>query len=169
MCGEKSALWRTITGGQGSPPHVRGKVPPTCKINGCSRITPACAGKRTKIENIINRARDHPRMCGEKSLFELIAGLSTGSPPHVRGKEPQRAGGRLQGGITPACAGKSAGLVESSEIQKDHPRMCGEKFMLPGLPMSMLGSPPHVRGKEEAAGTRVAAAGITPACAGKSP
>ncbi len=46
--------------------------------------------------------------------------------------------------------------------------MCGEKRMSVSASTSRLGSPPHVRGKELWSKEQVEAAGITPACAGKS-
>ena len=70
-------------------------------------------------------------------------------------------------GITPACAGKSGKSVTLEAIQKDHPRMCGEKrdWLLNGT--GEMGSPPHVRGKGAHAQNQSEDGGITPACAGK--
>ena len=45
--------------------------------------------------------------------------------------------------------------------------MCGEKFMHIILMALLLGSPPHVRGKESAQADADTLNGITPACAGK--
>ena len=50
---------------------------------------------------------------------------------------------------------------------QDHPRVCGEKHMIENSSEIPLGSPPRVRGKAFAADALDAAAGITPACAGK--
>ena len=68
-------------------------------------------------------------MCGEKGAVDRNLPHTRGSPPHVRGKDDE---GRLKlrhVGITPAYAGKRAGLVGSSETQKEHPRVCGEKLL----------------------------------------
>ena len=35
------------------------------------------------------------------------------------------------GGITPACAGKSYTAFVQKAVYRDHPRVCGEKFLLP--------------------------------------
>ena len=51
-------------------------------------------------------------------------------------------------GITPACAGKSTCFVVIGGLNKDHPRMCGEKCYWGPLTQNFSGSPPHVRGKE---------------------
>ncbi len=72
-------------------------------------------------------------------------------------------------GITPACAGKSliSRLVDGGV--KDHPRMCGEKPLNVVFAVVLTGSPPHVRGKGDCYCAFEFPAGITPACAGKSP
>ena len=127
-------------------------------------------------------------MCGEKSLVFCCVSLPTGSPPHVRGKVGGREPAFVVGGITPACAGKSAHFKQAlfqhlgitpacagkrtvPELcvytHKDHPRMCGEK-QPPNLHAGRpAGSPPHVRGKVADTDYANVALGITPACAGK--
>ena len=69
--------------------------------------------------------------------------------------------------ITPAYAGKRAGLVGSSETQKDHPRMCGEKHVFHGERDKQPGSPPRMRGKGVSLITAHSVPRITPAYAGK--
>ena len=106
-------------------------------------------------------------MCGEKQFKGLNQNQQQGSPPHVRGKvmayrktvKPKR--------ITPACAGKSCFFIEVHTCSWDHPRMCGEKGMLRLKHSRKLGSPPHVRGKENQRKKNRILRGITPACAGK--
>ena len=66
----------------------------------------------------------------------------------MRGKAPAGFADFRQGGITPACAGKSVQVSTNDSITWDHPRVCGEK----------CGS-----GRKQALDS-----GITPACAGKS-
>ena len=48
------------------------------------------------------------------------------------------------------------------------PRICGEKSFVYASLLSMLGSPPHMRGKVDRQLDVGVHAGITPACAGKS-
>ena len=131
-------------------------------------ITPAYAGKRGRCCPDRLRCWDHPCMCGEKFAGTLTVRHSIGSPPRVRGKElcPICVGGTH--GITPACAGKRALLVESGESAQDHPRVCGEKKNADGDWPSCTGSPPRVRGKVRYDPAKYEARGITPACAGKS-
>ena len=68
MCGEKDRLRRLRFQTVGSPPHVRGKVSLERVGGETVGITPACAGKRRFILNNQRSCKDHPRMCGEKTL-----------------------------------------------------------------------------------------------------
>ena len=69
MCGEKFGQVSRTFFPLGSPPHVRGKDYILADLIGRSGITPACAGKRLYFSGF-NRAQwDHPRMCGEKTIF----------------------------------------------------------------------------------------------------
>ena len=87
-------------------------------------------------------------MCGEKQTeYEENHNLQ-GSPPHVRGKDDEFHVPERSFGITPACAGKRSRVYEAAEPGLDHPRMCGEKQLPSGTHRIMLGSPPHVRGKD---------------------
>ena len=70
--------------------------------------------------------------------------------------------------ITPAYAGKSLQPARSSQLRRDHPRLCGEKAAHSVGDQILRGSPPPMRGKVFANPVVSAAAGITPAYAGKS-
>ena len=50
--------------------------------------------------------------------------------------------------ITPAYAGKSKSSCPLMQMLLDHPRLCGEKFLIPRIAASQLGSPPPMRGKD---------------------
>ena len=58
-----------------------------------------------------------------------------GSPPPMRGKVPVGIELNFLVGITPAYAGKSSFALDGAEVAKDHPRLCGEKSLMP-QPMS---------------------------------
>ena len=92
-----------------------------------------------------------------------------GSPPQVRGKEQGQGLHKAWKRITPAGAGKSLLLWFLGRLRRDHPRRCGEKGHRLILSRPLAGSPPQVRGKEDAPKVLFADAGITPAGAGKSP
>ena len=52
-------------------------------------ITPAYAGKSSKLLSFSLPDQDHPRLCGEK-IFSLFSHApQTGSPPPMRGKASQ--------------------------------------------------------------------------------
>ena len=112
----------------GSPPPMRGKAGSTCLYTSLTGITPAYAGKSKVERNDGCKNRDHPRLCGEKDELDDGAKTATGSPPPMRGKGFQSGEGQFLIGITPAYAGKSHYWIPESKLEKDHPRLCGEKF-----------------------------------------
>ena len=86
----------------------------------------------------------------------------------MRGKVLRAGTGRRRDGITPACAGKSLVLELGKKLRKDHPRVCGEKFLEVVQPLAAWGSPPRMRGKGHRMPININQVRITPACAGKS-
>ena len=108
VCGEKPERKAPRRPRLGSPPRMRGKETDSRRQCCSAGITPAYAGKRTLFCLAGRRNRDHPRVCGEKSMYSGVF------------YERYR--------ITPAYAGKSfpAGCPRSRS--RDHPRVCGEKW-----------------------------------------
>ena len=127
ICGEKCNQRVRMVEQPGSPPHMRGKDMGLRASRIAGGITPAYAGKSVNRYHDYFSSRDHPRICGEKSLSGTDTGRKEGSPPHMRGKAcairilpfPHR--------ITPAYAGKSRIASFGTTGKKDHPRICGEK------------------------------------------
>ena len=70
-------------------------------------------------------------------------------------------------GITPAYAGKRPVFQMPGCPCRDHPRLCGEKFVLLWQCRCRIGSPPPMRGKVHAAFPSSFHLRITPAYAGK--
>ena len=85
-------------------------------------------------------------MCGDHHLLASLLWDILGSPPHVWGPRRIFLQNSPNVGITPACAGTTISLVSFSAFTRDHPRMCGDHYLL---------APPCPLGKR-----------ITPACAG---
>ena len=168
VCGEKTGSSTAAGVHLGSPPRVRGKASGLSVLQRPSRITPACAGKRQERLSSRTNHRDHPRVCGEKSVFPWRSWFTLGSPPRVRGKEHSTNSHQPKHRITPACAGKSRRILEFLRVFRDHPRVCGEKRALKSTALSSVGSPPRVRGKAARPPRSSGPGGITPACAGKS-
>ena len=126
-CGEKVMSGSLSLASRGSPPRVRGKAREDDETFKNPGITPAGAGKRPMIRQRKCCRKDHPRGCGEKPFQFFRRLFGKGSPPRVRGKELHghcAAGSR---GITPAGAGKSLKMDRLDELERDHPRGCGEK------------------------------------------
>ena len=150
-----------------SPPRMRGKVIVRSRNAVQIGITPACAGKRHCPRFRPGKTRDHPRVCGEKSsLMQMDVG-PLGSPPRMRGKGELPKDTKDYFGITPAYAGKRMLYARAVRRDRDHPRVCGEKYYVTVGKADHEGSPPRMRGKVRAAPLGAGDAGITPACAGK--
>ena len=67
VCGEKPLKARRSLTRLGSPPRVRGKGGVWDIIEKYAGITPACAGKSFLSGHAAACAKDHPRVCGEKT------------------------------------------------------------------------------------------------------
>ena len=129
LCGEKFSIFLTCGVVTGSPPPMRGKGSGGGGGHRGDRITPAYAGKSpTKTPNTPCK-KDHPRLCGEKAMLVCLRRISTGSPPPMRGKVGRLENTDRRKRITPAYAGKRKRLFRSILIEKDHPRLCGEKII----------------------------------------
>ena len=107
VCGENRCGISIQSVCAGSPPRVRGKPTTTRRGSRPRGITPACAGKTSRIREEMKQIEDHPRVCGENSGITLLRLTSRGSPPRVRGKPEMILRGTMVAGITPACAGKT--------------------------------------------------------------
>ena len=148
---------------------MRGKVLRAAPFGFSTRITPAYAGKSELCVLVAELTEDHPRICGEKLLLVVCLAPVMGSPPHMRGKVTSAFFVESRTGITPAYAGKRAFGSMGAEIPWDHPRICGEKFLSKLLSFGILGSPPHMRGKDLLLSISTQQHRITPAYAGKRP
>ena len=65
----------------------------------------------------------------------------------MRGKVHKMNHSDLCSRITPAYAGKRHSLFHSTEVEQDHPRLCGEKPKPTPTTLTIMGSPPPMRGK----------------------
>ena len=110
---------------------MRGKVIAVDRDEIAFGITPAYAGKSTPESVPTAQCRDHPRICGEKSVSKVETKLMPGLPPHVQGKGLRDVLVPKPLGITPAYAGKSRCGSSASPRGWEHPRICGEKASMP--------------------------------------
>ena len=128
VCGEEGWIVLFLIFGMGSPPRMRGRVCNKIGKSPSAGITPAYAGKSPGRWCWGCPRWDHPRVCGEESVWHFQLRPVVGSPPRMRGRvHRQLSAGQLTG-ITPAYAGKS---LHPSAVQAnawDHPRVCGEEL-----------------------------------------
>ena len=111
--------------------------------------------------------QDHPRLCGEKFAARMMTIRQVGSPPPMRGKALIHEMVHLHNRITPAYAGKRIFGTLLIMLNRDHPRLCGEKRSAKALSFPNSGSPPPMRGKVSSALYSLKSYRITPAYAGK--
>ena len=168
MRGEDIAELLMASSVAGSPPHARGRLGGGLFTGSHAGITPACAGKTCPGLTGRSNSSDHPRMRGEDETFREMQGIAAGSPPHARGRPHSGQVLSSQRGITPACAGKTRRESPTRKQPPDHPRMRGEDRRANRVLGAEAGSPPHARGRHRAGLRLLNAAGITPACAGKT-
>ncbi len=70
--------------------------------------------------------------------------------------------------FTPACAGRAHGAAPGKSRCPVHPRVCGARGFLPLPPITVIGSPPRVRGAHAATHDVSQTSRFTPACAGRA-
>ena len=122
--GRKTKDHPRVCAGTGSPSFQK-TIP--------SRITPACAGNRLSLHLKSSIYQDHPRVCGEQYVPKSQVSDRKGSPPRVRGTERVPYLQRHADGITPACAGNRLAVPLKCRRCPDHPRVCGEQMVTPGV------------------------------------
>ena len=117
---------------------MRGKGDPGMYDLRWMGITPAYAGKSGSICSGGVVTGDHPRICGEKRMFQQPCDKSVGSPPHMRGKVLVPLLESFQDGITPAYAGKrlkrSRSTVPPVAIVPLFPSVCNKPVVSDGSP-----------------------------------
>ena len=153
--------------GGGSPPHTRGRFFPRSVRYSGRRFTPAYAGKIWRLCVYIPGKRVHPRIRGEDKALYSAPDMLMGSPPHTRGRSLLSRLLRRAARFTPAYAGKipvSLILLDRNEV---HPRIRGEDSSSTVSASSVIGSPPHTRGRSSANHVCGRVFGFTPAYAGK--
>ena len=131
-------------------------------------LIPACAGKTNGFVHLGAGERAHPRVCGENPSWKPRLNSSLGSSPRVRGKPCSLAPVTLEGGLIPACAGKTLRCWLVTVGCRAHPRVCGENAPTVSPAIKSPGSSPRVRGKRGCRVQKACVWGLIPACAGKT-
>ena len=117
----------------GSSPRMRGTRYLRAVNRRIDGIIPAHAGNTSPAATPTTRSRDHPRACGEHTLSAVSALVLAGSSPRMRGTRSAVSRSSWQAGIIPAHAGNTKDEVLADCIVRDHPRACGEHFVVAEL------------------------------------
>ena len=136
-----------------------------CIANGSS---PRMRGTRTMRRSSSRTSTDHPRACGELSPSGALCAALYGSSPRMRGTldVDRLFGGALR--IIPAHAGNSCAAPSAIPPSPDHPRACGELFVVTSSGFVTPGSSPRMRGTQLRHPHRSIRNRIIPAHAGNS-
>ena len=154
--------------GLGSPPLTRERrvtKDMRCVLAG---ITPAHAGKTTRIAQIIARKQDHPRSRGKDLPQYSIWLFRLGSPPLTRERRFSEFLLYFSIRITPAHAGKTSARLGATPQSQDHPRSRGKDIKARRCKSRPRGSPPLTRERRYGISASAGGNGITPAHAGKT-
>ena len=127
-CGEHGVLTFFESGNVGSSPRMRGARDGEPDPTDITRIIPADAGSTFSPVHNFPFHRDHPRGCGEHSVWWTGPDSSWGSSPRMRGALDTTEFGRFNVRIIPADAGSTYPDGRSCSVDADHPRGCGEHY-----------------------------------------
>ena len=152
----------------GSSPLTRGKHARFVGELGRGRLIPAHAGKTPLRLRSSAAAAAHPRSRGENGPRKTASSPNSGSSPLTRGKHA-RALDRLAGErLIPAHAGKTTALKSSYLKATAHPRSRGENAAASAASLTMRGSSPLTRGKQDVLSGERGHGRLIPAHAGKT-
>ena len=91
-----------------------------------------------------------------------------GSSPRMRGTQQRQHAGGLLHGIIPAYAGNTCRNGTRGCCTWDHPRVCGEHWLIAFASAAISGSSPRMRGTRDSVDCRDCTSGIIPAYAGNT-
>ena len=167
-CGEHpvggSASWLS----RGSSPRLRGTHLRRDPDRAPEGIIPALAGNTPYRSSRRAPMRDHPRACGEHTMWSAFENAQLGSSPRLRGTPVSISLMRPPPGIIPALAGNTPPSRTAWSRPWDHPRACGEHHKGAGSIRRRLGSSPRLRGTHGSRPHAPRGIGIIPALAGNT-
>ena len=130
MCGEQSADQMAAFCNQGSSPRVRGADEDGQAVDLVDGIIPARAGSSVPRSGPCRPGGDHPRVRGEQNAHSVRTVPVLGSSPRVRGTVDGERDALTRRGIIPARAGSRRRHRGRLPGHRDHPRACGEQFLI---------------------------------------
>ena len=109
---------------------MRGKHYEIRKVKLYERNIPAYAGK-TGLPTLTEFTfKEHPRVCGENCLNSNCDTELGGTSPRMRGKPHHQPIGPSEYRNIPAYAGKTCQPDSVRKGKAEHPRVCGENFLI---------------------------------------
>jgi hypothetical protein len=126
LCEEHVAVSALPALTNGSPPHMWGTPSARSRHLDNPGFTPAHAGNTRGVHVQHQCSGVHPRTCGEHTGSGSPFQRLPGSPPHMRGTQPEQKSSGALSGFTPAHAGNTRGVTLALCLPKVHPRTCGE-------------------------------------------
>ena len=165
MCGADDGFVSGEFVDSGSPPRVRSRhdLPPI--LADITGITSACAEQTHPVAFGLVPFGDHLRVCGADGVGSSRGLAQLGSPPRVRSRPPPSARTVAMPGITSACAEQTPWQWVGVNGNGDHLRVCGADCALRAAAVSLAGSPPRVRSRQQCKMDGCDRPGITSACA----
>ena len=168
MRGERTRWWSNIATRGGLSPHTRGTLERHRRLLGLWRFIPAYARHTSEHDQKHSCRTVHPRMREERLVNSCRISSQRGSSPHMRGTHLVRMTQADHVRFIPAYAGNARAACSVSRRCSVHPRMRGERVIVPvGDPIAR-GSSPHARGTPSSAGPRRLCSRFIPACAGNA-
>ena len=146
VCGEHDITLYGDAGHEGSSPRMRGTRYDYFRRSCSDGIIPAYAGNTNPLCWTPCRKRDHPRVCGEHGQCDVGIPFDSGSSPRMRGTPSVGIDPYGYGGIIPAYAGNTSGVMHPTRRVWDHPRVCGEHRRAYIQRLETQGSSPRMRG-----------------------
>ena len=168
-CGEHDGFDPAFDAHSGSSPRMRGTPKMKRMICFMTGIIPAHAGNTGLSKRLALCRRDHPRACGEHYAYDSADITGMGSSPRMRGTPYVALQYECGGGIIPAHAGNTMRVPVGAELNRDHPRACGEHSISAVMRLIFLGSSPRMRGTPVHVPKSPLGLGIIPAHAGNTP
>ena len=132
----------------GSSPRMRGALIGVEKRPEHIGIIPAYAGTTKRHGINPDSSKDHPRVCGEHDARNRTLPCWSGSSPRMRGARRFPGTLTVRMGIIPAYAGSTSPQSPQNIYPQDHPRVCGEHWLLAKERKNVTGSSPRMRGAQ---------------------
>ena len=147
VCGEDRELLKSIMLLVETPPRMRGRPGSRGTHASSYGNTPAYAGKTWQYKELHKQRWKHPRVCGEdRELLKSIM-LLVETPPRMRGRPDVNYNFPSRQRNTPAYAGKTGSMANTSTKLWKHPRVCGEDLAAASAAVFVPETPPRMRGR----------------------